>query len=189
MLVILNNAHAIPNTDWIDMWQKRAAQYLSEKYGRNKIASILINNVTLNKNGEEIFIQDGYWDVAFEIAKKTNIGFDFNNSPFGQDQFDYAFGKNNEQFNYQDIFTGFVFYKQVENHILSKGVNKIINDDFKTEFLRRIKIYNGNEYYEKLKLDTELVGWNKIEYFHYDHIEEKLIKIKEMKKEYLKSKK
>jgi hypothetical protein len=185
MLVILNEAHAISNTEWTDMWQKRTAQYLAEKYGRNKIASILINSVGTNENDEDILLQDGYWDAAFSIAEKTNIGFDLNNSPFGHDKFDYALGNNNDLFKYQDIFTGLVFYKPISQHRLSAGVNKIINSDFREEFLRRIKICDGEEYYEKLKVDIELIGWNKIEYYHYDRIDEKIAEIKMIKEKYL----
>ncbi len=188
MLVILNEAHAIPNTNWVDMWQKRAAQYLTEKYGNERITTILINSVSTNVNNEDILMQDGYWDAAFSISEETNIGFDFENSPFGQDRFDYAFGKNNDSFKYQDIFSGYVFYKPISQHRLSIGVNKIINPDFREEFLRRIKIYNGEEYYEKLREDIELIGWNKIEYYHYDGIDEKLNEIKRIKEKYLESK-
>jgi len=185
MLVILNEAHAISNTGWIDMWQKRAAQYLTEKYGNERIATILINSVATNENEEDILMQDGYWDVAFSISEKTNIGFDFNGSPLGQDKFDYALGKNNDLFKYQDIFDGFVFFKPISQHRLSMGVNKIINSDFRAEFLRRIKIYNGEDYHEKLIRDIELIGWNKIEYYHYDGIDEKLAEIKRITEKYL----
>ena len=65
------------------------------------------------------------------------------------------------------------------------GVNKIINSDFRAEFLRRIKIYNGEDYHEKLIRDIELIGWNKIEYYHYDGIDEKLAEIKRITEKYL----
>ncbi len=188
MLVILNEAHAITNTEWIDAWHKRAAQYLAEKYGKNKITSILINSVTTNEKDEDIFLQSGYWDAAFNISEKTDVGFNFNNSPFGQDKFDYAIGKNNQLFCYKDIFTGFVFYKPIAQHRLSTGVNGIIDSNFRNEFLRRIKICNGEEYYENLRRDNHLVGWNKIEYLQYDNLNEMLIEIKRLKEEYLKQK-
>jgi len=184
MLVILNEAHAIPNPEWIDMWQKRAAQYLSEKYGSKTIASVLINTVATNKDDEDILLQEGYWDAAFNITKKINIGFDFINSPFGQDKFDYAIGKNNDLFCYKDIFTGFVFYKPIEQHQLSTGVNGIIDDDFKLEFLRRINIYNGNSYYRRLRKDKELLGWNKLEYYHYDNFDKMVSKINRLTEKY-----
>lgn len=188
MLVILNEAHAIPNTEWTDMWQKRAAQYLSDKYGKDKIASILINSLTTNENDEDILLQGGYWDAAFKISNKTNIGFDFNCTPFGLDKFDYALGKNNDSFYYKDIFTGFVFYKPLEQHKLSTGVNQIIDENFRMEFLRRIKIYNGDNYFNKLKADSVLKGWNQKEYYNYDNIDNKKDKIREIERKYLETK-
>lgn len=186
LLIILNEAHAITNTSWIDCWQKRAAQYLSKKYGNKKIASVLINSVKTDKRDKDILIQDGYWDAAFSISNKTDIGFDFKNSPFGEDYFDYASGKNNDQFRYKNIFTGFVFYKPLTQHKLSTGVNGIIDSDFYNEFLRRIKIYKGKIYYQKLKGDQELLGWNKIEYYHYDDFSKMHNKIKKIEEEYFK---
>jgi len=188
MLVILNEAHAIPTTEWIDKWQKRAAQYLAEKYGKNRIASILINSVATNESDEDILLQSGYWDAAFDISKKTDIGFDFNNSPFGEDKFDYAIGENNQLFCYKDIFKGFVFYKPIEQHRLSTGVNGLVDSNFRNEFLRRVRIYNGEEYYEKLKKDNQLIGWNKIEYYQYDNLNDMLNEIEKIKKEYYKIK-
>jgi hypothetical protein len=97
-------------------------------------------------------------------------------------------GKNNDSFKYQDIFTGLIFYNPISQHRLSSGVNKIINSDFREEFLRRIKICDGEEYYEKLNRDNQLIGWNKIEYYQYDNQNEMLIEIKRLKEEYFKTK-
>jgi hypothetical protein len=188
MLVILNEAHAIPNPEWIDKWQKRAAQYLSEKYGNQKIASVLINSVKSNKDDVDILLQEGYWDAAFNISEKNNIGFDFINSPFGRDKFDYAIGKNNDLFCYKDIFKGFVFYKPIEQHRLSEGVNGIIDDDFREEFLRRMKICYGNRYYKRLRKDTDLMGWNNIEYYHYDKFDKMVRRINKIKEKYIETK-
>lgn len=185
LLVVLNEAHAITNPEWKDMWQKRAGQYLAEKYGRENIASICINSVKTNMNDEDELIQKGYWDAAFNIAKKFDLGFDFEETIFGTDKFDYAIGKNNELFRYEDIFTGFVFYLPLEKHKLSEGVNTIITDSFRDEFLRRIKIFNGVKYYEELKNDSALIGWNVKEYYQYDNFDEMLKIILNIKTHYI----
>ena len=57
------------------------------------------------------------------------------------------------------------------NYYLKNNLYNIITTDFRSEFLRRIKIYNGNEYCEKLKGDSVLIGWNKKEYYQYDNLE------------------
>lgn len=184
ILVILNEAHAITNTSWNDSWQKRAAQYLTEIYGSEKIASVLLNSVKTNNRDKDVLIQDGYWDAAFSVSNKTDIGFDLKKSPFGECFFDYASGTNNDQFQYKDIFTGFAFYKPLPQHKLSTGVNNIIESDFRNEFFRRIKIYNGKLYYEKIMRDRELLGWNKIKYYQYDDFSKMNRRIKKIEEEY-----
>ncbi len=190
MLVILNEAHAVTNLKWQDYWKpisrKRAGQYLAVKYGTDKIASICINSVATNLNDEDILIQDGYWDAAFSIAADYDCGFDFKNSPFGDDPFDYAIGKNNDQFRYEDIFTGFVFYLPLIQHQLSEGVENLVPVSFRDEFLRRIKIPKENKLYETLKNDSILDGWNKEKYHDYDNFSEKVKTIEFLKEQYLK---
>jgi hypothetical protein len=190
MLVILNNAHAVTNLKWQDYFihisQKRAGQYIAAKYGRERIASICINCLRTNEHNEDILLQGGYWDAAFSITNKYDLGFDFKNSPFGSDTFDYTSGKNNDQFRYEDIFTGIVFYLPITKHQLSLGVPGLISPSFRDEFLRRCKICYGDEYFEELKRDTVLSGWNKEEDFYYDNFTEKVKTIEYLKEEYFK---
>jgi hypothetical protein len=190
MLVILNNAHAVTNLKWQDYFirisQKRAGQHLAAKYRRERIASICINCLRTNEHNEDILLQDGYWDAAFSITNKYDLGFDFKNSPFGSDTFDYTSGKNNDQFRYEDIFTGFVFYLPTTKHQLSLGVPGLISPSFRDEFLRRCKICYGDEYFKELKGDTILNGWNKEEYFNYDNFTEKVKTIEYLKEQYQK---
>jgi hypothetical protein len=187
VLLILNEAHAIPNVAWKDKWQKRAAQYLSEKYGNDNIASVVLNSVRTNRRNKDILIQDGYWDAAFSICNITTLGFDFQNSPFGEDFFDYAEGENNDQFRYKDIFTGFVFYKPLNRHRLSTGVNGIVDNDFRDEFLRRIRIYNGRVSRIILFWDKKLNGFNQIEYHKYDSFSRMQLRLDRIKKGYNKT--
>jgi hypothetical protein len=193
MLVILNNAHAVTNLKWQDYFirtsQKRAGQYLAARYGQEKIASICINCVRTNEKNEDIMLQEGYWDAAFSITNHYDTGFDFKNSPFGIDTFDFTNGRNNEQFRYQDIFTGFVYYLPLTKHQLSLGVPGLAPPSFREEFLRRIKICNGDEYYLELKRDSILSGWNKEECSGYDDFSEKIKTIEYLKEQYLKESK
>jgi hypothetical protein len=166
MLVILNDYHAIANIKWEECRGiKSASQYIAEKLGNEKIATVLLNTVS-TENDKAKLIHNGYWDAAFEIVDKKDIAFDFDNSPFGLDIFDLVCGKNNKEFLYKDIFTGFLFYYPLKEHKLIFGVPGIINDNFRTEFLRRIKITDPN-YYDKIKKDTVLAGWNTLIEYNY----------------------
>jgi hypothetical protein len=159
------------------------------KYGQEKIASICINRIGTNEKNEDILPQEGYWDAAFSITNHYDTGFDFKNSPFGIDTFDFTNGRNNEQFRYQDIFTGFVYYLPLTKHQLSLGVPGLAPPSFREEFLRRIKICNGDEYYLELKRDSILSGWNKEECSGYDDFSEKIKTIEYLKEQYLKESK
>lgn len=121
-----------------------------------------------------------------KIFRIVYVGFDFKNSPLGIDSFDYAHGKNNVQFKYQDIFTGMVFYLPLSEHKLSSGIPGLVPSCFKKEFLRRIKICEGDKLYEQLKNDSILYGWNKEKYHDYDKLNEKVKTIEHLKEQYLK---
>jgi hypothetical protein len=99
-LVIMNYRHAFSKSLSND-GTLNVGDYLKKHY-ENKFANILINNAAptnqiatsdlfkpkIFQNMSEVLIQDGKWDASFEIANKENIGFDFENSPFGNDNFD-----------------------------------------------------------------------------------------------------
>lgn len=85
-------------------------------------------------------MQDGKWDAAFEVAKKDNLGFDFKNSPFGEDHFDmWSFTEHDD--NYQDIFTGFVYYKSPKDFKLITGVEGLIDSSFIQTYKNRVKLW------------------------------------------------
>jgi hypothetical protein len=135
-LVIMNYRHAFSKSFYKN--ERNFGDYLHEKYD-DKFANVLINSSitlpevdksSLNKpkmyqDMSETIAQDGKWDAAFKVVKKENLGFDLKNTPFGNDYFNmYPFTKHN--YNYQDIFTGFVFYLPIEKHIDSYGVKDLV---------------------------------------------------------------
>ncbi|MFH1118315.1 MAG: hypothetical protein V1775_00735 [Bacteroidota bacterium] len=132
VLVIMNYRHAYnknfqePNKEMI----YNVGAFLFEKYPKTT-ANVLINS---------IIMQDGKWDAAFEVAKKDNLGFDFKNSPFGEDHFDmWSFTKHDD--NYQDIFTGFVYYKSPKDFKLITGVDGLIDSSFIQTYKNRVKLW------------------------------------------------
>ncbi len=131
-LVIMNYRHAynknfqVPNEEMI----YNVGAFLFEKYPKTT-ANVLINS---------IIIQDGKWDAAFEVAKNEDCGFDFKNSPFGKDHFDmWSFTEHDD--NYQDIFTGFVYYKSPKDFKLITGVDGLIDSSFIQTYKNRVKLW------------------------------------------------
>ena len=153
-LIIINYRHAFKeNMPYSKGIQDNAANYIFKKYG-NRVANVMINSIN---NSTNELLQNGNWDASFYISKLNNIGFNFENSPFGNDNFDYWNFKNN--FNYKDVFTGFVFYKPIEEHKMVSNIPNFITDDFQKEFFRRWEI-TGTLFPNFKKIDltnTELV--------------------------------
>jgi uncharacterized RDD family membrane protein YckC len=93
--------------------------------------------------------QHGKWDKAFEIVGNPDAGFDFENSPFGNDNFDDFLWNSSSELKYKDVFTGFIFYKPLEQHIQKDGFPYMLCN-FKDTLLRRSSCL-GESYKEGIK--------------------------------------
>ncbi|QCX37979.1 hypothetical protein FF125_05845 [Aureibaculum algae] len=169
-LIILNFRHAfrINTITPDDEIVQNSGKYLSDYFG-NKAVSIFSNRPVFfrkQKDWAYKLIQEGKWDAAFKYLKIDDVGFDFNNSIFGNDIFDLQQVKN--EMKYKNVFDGFVFYKTIEKHELMDYYNGLISKDFEKEFFRRLKIqleyFENNSMLEKLKdksfRDKLLKEWN-----------------------------
>ena len=83
-------------------------------------------------------INDGKWDASFIKANKSDVGFDFENSPFGNDNFDIIPFENDFKFN--QYFTGFIYYTYFPDLRIVSGIKGFIDDDFLPELLRRYEL-------------------------------------------------
>jgi hypothetical protein len=86
-----------------------------------KVCNVLINTVPFGLGIIFIQVQNGKWDRAFSLAGNPEAGFDFENSPFGSDKFDGSIGFPPDELRYKDVFTGFIFYKPLEQHVNKTG--------------------------------------------------------------------
>lgn len=147
-LIILNYRHAFSKT-LHDDGSKNVGQLLAERY-KDKFANVFINGVAptkkvansdINKakifqNSSEAPIQNGKWDASFIFTKEENIGFDFKDSPFGNDSFDiWPYTEHN--YKYADIFTGFVYYLPLEKHIEGYGIPHFLDDRYLDELYKK----------------------------------------------------
>jgi hypothetical protein len=120
-----------------------------------KVANVMVNGTGLlvGQRGNPMgatAIQDGKWDAAFAAAGNPNRGFDFKGSPFGGDSFDYFPVPVPLRYTYQDVFTGFVFYKPLAEHRMSFGVAGLLDPAFTAELVRRCQITGRKEPVEEL---------------------------------------
>ena len=153
-LVIMNYRHAfIKDFEYIDKEKygsrQNVGRFLVDAYS-DKVASVYIMGLGMPKLHKEYsVVQGGKWDAAFESASKTDLGFNLKNSPFGKDDFD-VIPKDiiKEKYTYQDIFTGLIYYKPIQEHLLVYGWNGFVTEEFEPEMRRRSSLLMetiGNE--------------------------------------------
>jgi hypothetical protein len=152
-LVIMNYRHAFGPVN-ISLGDISCASYIMRKYP-NQSANILINTVNLsfglsNPGSLNLTpvqrspIKCGIWDNAFKAIGNKSLGFNFKDSPFGKDEFDLFFSPLGKLLKYQDVFTGYIFYKPLVEQYNSFGFKNIIANGFDKEILNRATIINDN---------------------------------------------
>ncbi len=90
------------------------------------------------------FNWDGKWDAAFAVLGYPSLGFDFQGSPFGSDEFDYFAVPFPIGRKYQEIFTGYVFYKPLDEHRMTFAIPGLLDPSFAGEMLKRCQIKGEN---------------------------------------------
>ena len=168
-LVIMNTRHAFPH---FKGYRENVAGFLMETYP-GLTANVMINCVaflpgTTNQQTYFTAIQDGKWDAAFAVLGNPSLGFDFKDSPFGQDHFDYA-RVFPSRLRYQEMLTGFVFYRPLDLHRMSEGLPPGIYDQaLSAELARRFEIMGLG--LSKSKLDK---GFGTIQVGGYETVGER----------------
>ncbi|MGD0582971.1 MAG: hypothetical protein ABR974_08520 [Bacteroidales bacterium] len=152
-LVIMNYRHAFGPVN-VRLGDNSCASYIMKKYP-DKSANVLINTVNLSlglsnpghlqlEPAQKSPIKIGMWDNAFKAIGNRSLGFDFKESPFGEDEFDLYFSPAGKLLKYKDVFTGYIFYKPLEKHYNSLGFKNIIKNGFDAEIINRANIIDDN---------------------------------------------
>lgn len=142
-LVIMNTNHGYgllnqksrTGIKWLDF---STTNYLMKALP-GKVANVMLNTVSIMWTP----IQYGKWETAFEIAGNPDAGFDFKESPFANDKWD-GFFLNSTSLSYKDIFTGFIFYKPLNQQIKKTGYPYEM-DNFEDTLLRRAACVSNNQ--------------------------------------------
>lgn len=153
-LIIMNYRHAY-------LTPGNCGYFVSRSFP-GKVANVLINTCKAYLPaiimGKEMMvpIQDGKWDVAFEQIPDSCYAFDLKSSPFGNDRFDHFVLPWDpvSSLKYEDVFTGFIFYKSSDNHIMSIGYPNIFDSDNLVKLRVREKameVYSLDYWIESLK--------------------------------------
>lgn len=134
-LVIMNFRHAFNDRFEKPRGNKgdNVGRYIFEVFPEIT-ANVMINSVRimLGSTDQDVImapIQDGKWDAAFAAVGNPDVAFDFESSPFGQDEFDF-YPVRKEGLTYQDVFTGFIFHMPLETHKFQFGIPALFEDGF-----------------------------------------------------------
>jgi hypothetical protein len=138
-LVIMNYRHAFNKEFAVKSGQKisNVTEYLFKRYG-NRVANVYLYGLAYDEKENSVLLQKGKWDAAFKVTGNKSIGFNFINTPFGKDSFDLWLFQN--PYSYQDVFTGFIFYKPIEDQKLVTGIPGFLDSSFIDEFFRRYQL-------------------------------------------------
>ncbi len=151
-LVIMNYRHAFPHIPLQQGGRSRTIENVGGflmTYYPGKVANVMLNNVRPlpGSNDNQIVIsalQDGKWDAAFATLGYPSLGFGFQGSPFGTDEFDYFAVPFPIGRQYQEIFTGYIFYKPLDEHRMTFAIPGLLDPQFAGEMLRRCQIKGEN---------------------------------------------
>lgn len=157
-LVVMNSRHGFLKDIHYSATSIRnnTGRYLHDKYKKKVVSVFMMSPGHPNSMDEYTVIKDGKWDAFFELSGKTDIGFNLRDTPFGQSEFDYRPQASTfEKYRYEDVYTGLVFYKIIDHHILKRGWANAITDGFKPELARRMKIMGFDDAEIELELKTE----------------------------------
>lgn len=143
-LVIMNYRHAF-NDFVFDDGRKgnNVGRYLFEAFP-GRVANVMLSSLAVQAGStdEDVHlepIQGGKWDAAFQLLGVEEAAFDFAGSPFGSDQFDY-FPFRTQTVTYEDVFTGFIYYRPLAAHVFRSPVPGFLDEDYRPELRRRLEV-------------------------------------------------
>ena len=148
-LIIMNTRHGYGlDKNSIGKKLTNTTAFLMKTYP-DKVCNVMINTVSQTFGFMFTPIQNGKWDKAFLMAGNPYVGFNFKGSPFGSDNFDVSL-RGILNIKYEDVFTGFIFYGSLENHIKKDGFPFMFYN-FKETLLKRASCVSSSnsEYWGK----------------------------------------
>lgn len=161
--IILNAGHSTPAEYSIPSQKnlgtifkiKSAAKWLAEYYP-NMLANVAVNMATIPRNFNinqisSVPFLNGKWDAAFYNEKLNDVGFDIKGSPL-EGRLSELFPLSDTTLTYDQVYTGYVFYKHFPQQEFVNGVPGLIDNEYANELYRRNQVF-----YEEDKSPKEVV--------------------------------
>jgi hypothetical protein len=140
-LIITDYRHAFNNVT--DINNHDEASYIYKAFPKTTV-NVLLNSVAMKYPIGILWspIEYGSWDQAFSLIGNKPLGFNFQDSPFGEVEFEtnqhFPLGSRHKS-NYNDVFTGYIFINPIEDFRVQDFYPYIMNN-FENEYRRRYSI-------------------------------------------------
>jgi hypothetical protein len=161
-LVIVNTRHGYKNENYTiqerNIFFPSVSSRLSAKYP-GRVVSVMLNYVGAKKEAGtkvQIALQDGKWDAALQALGNKPVAFNFSDSPFGKDPFDYygEFG-GVPGLTYDYMFDGMIFWEPLANQYSEEGIPGFWTKDHKQTVVQRFNLTGDFEMAKKTEQMTE----------------------------------
>lgn len=167
-LIIMNYRHAF-------MTPCNCGYYLQEAFP-GRIANVMLNTFGFNICQISSALQQGKWDVAVEQTGKDKFAIDFQNSPFGDDNFDLApilSWVTSRDVKYKDMFNGMIYCTLPAEQYAGHGFPYIFAPENQEKLKLKVAVMPGDQLanYNYLKYGNLIeTGGNYLENFVYNLI-------------------
>lgn len=167
-LVIMNYRHAF-------MTPRNCGYYLQNAFP-GRVANVMLNTFGFNISQVPSALQQGKWDVAVEQSGKDRFAIDFQNSPFGDDDFDLApilSWVTSRDVKYKDMFNGMIYCTLPAEQYAGHGFPYIFTPENQEKLKSEVAVMPGDQpaNYNYLKYGNLIEkGGNYLENFVYNLI-------------------
>lgn len=139
-LVIMNYRHAF-------MTPKNCGYYLKKAFP-GRVANVMLNTFRFNICQAPSALQQGKWDVAAERTGKDRFAIDFQNSPFGNDNFDLSpilswFTPRDVK--YKDMFDGMIYCTLPAEQYAGHGFPYIFTPENQERLKSEVAVMPGDQ--------------------------------------------
>ncbi len=167
-LIIMNYRHAF-------MTPRNCGYYLQKAFP-GRVANVMLNTFRFNICQASSALQQGKWDVAVEQTGKDRFAIDFQNSPFGDDNFDLFpilswFAPQDVK--YKDMFNGMIYCTLPAEQYAGHGFPYIFTPENQEKLKSEVAVMPGDQLsnYDYLKYGNLIEkGNNYLENFVYNLI-------------------
>lgn len=167
-LVIMNYRHAF-------MTPNNCGYYLQKAFP-GRVANVMLNTFRFNICQAPSALQQGKWDVAAEQTGKDRFAIDFQNSPFGDDNFDLSpllsrFTPRDVK--YKDMFNGMIYCTLPAEQYAGHGFPYIFTLENQERLKSEVAVMPGDQLsnYDYLRFGNYIEkGGNYLENFIYNMI-------------------